>query len=64
MPHKCPTKTTLLKNYQGLVHQFRESISAVDDCRGPDGHAKSELLRKACEAARRELEAHRANHGC
>ena len=64
MPHTYPTKTALLKNYQGLVHQFRESITAVDDGPPSDGHVKSEQLRKACEAARRELDAHRANHGC
>jgi hypothetical protein len=64
VPHRCPTKTALLKNYQGLVHQFRESIGAVDDGRPSAGPEKSEQLRKACEAARRELETHRANHGC
>jgi hypothetical protein len=64
VPHKCPKKTVLLKDYQELVHRFRESLAAIDGYHHSKEHVKSEEIRKACEAARRELETHRADHGC
>lgn len=64
----CNKRDALFENYRQLVERFSESVIGLRSGQRTAAfdalYQESEQIRRKCEDARSEVDAHRSEHGC